>query len=339
MKNDTRIAFEQFTARLAQLNGVTDATKTFNVEPSVQQTIETKIQESSEFLSKINIIGVPEQEAEKLGLGISGPIASRTNTTNADRQTRDLTGLSQHRYRCEKTNFDTHITYAKLDAWAKFKDFQTRIRDLIVKRQALDRIMIGFNGTSIAPSTDIANNPMLQDVNKGWLQKMREDAPERVMDEGATAGKIIIGESGDYKNLDAAVYDAVGLLDPWFREDSGLVVILGRELLHDKYFPLVNTTHKPTDSLAADIIVSQKRVGGLPAATVPYFPANGLMITRFDNLSIYWQEGARRRRVEDNAKRDRIENYESSNDAYVVEDYGLAAVIENIEFATEEAAS
>ncbi|WP_230413956.1 P2 family phage major capsid protein, partial [Undibacterium umbellatum] len=42
---------------------------------------------------------------------------------------------------------------------------------------------------------------------------------------------------------------------------------------------------------------------------------------------------ARRRQIVDNAKRDRIENYESSNDAYVVEDYGIAALVENIELA------
>ncbi len=29
--------------------------------------------------------------------------------------------------------------------------------------------------------------------------------------------------------------------------------------------------------------------------------------------------------------KNRIENYESSNDAYVVEDYGLGCLIENIE--------
>jgi len=32
----------------------------------------------------------------------------------------------------------------------------------------------------------------------------------------------------------------------------------------------------------------------------------------------------------DNAKRDRVENYESSNDAYVIEDLGCAAMAENI---------
>ena len=83
--------------------------------------------------------------------------------------------------------------------------------------------------------------------------------------------------------------------------------------------------------LAADIVRSQRRLGGLPGVTAPYFPENKVLITRLDNLSIYWQESARRRKIEDNAKRDRIENYESSNDAVVVEDYGLSCLVENIE--------
>jgi hypothetical protein len=55
------------------------------------------------------------------------------------------------------------------------------------------------------------------------------------------------------------------------------------------------------------------------------------MIQRLDHLSIYWQQGGRRRTIVDNAKRDRIENYESSNDAYVVEDFGSGCVIEHIQ--------
>ena len=49
-----------------------------------------------------------------------------------------------------------------------------------------------------------------------------------------------------------------------------------------------------------------------------------------DNLSIYWQEDTRRRSVIDNPKRDRIENFESVNEAYVVEDYRCVALVENI---------
>ena len=222
-----------------------------------------------------------------------------------------------------------------MDAWAKFPDFQARVANAIVIRQALDRIVIGFNGVKVMANTDLAANPLLQDVNKGWLQHLREQAPERVLGLVGTGlpGKVIIGDGADadYANLDAAVVDAVNLLDPWYQEDTGLVAIVGRKLLSDKYFPLVNTKQAPTETLAADIILSQKRIGGLPAARVPYFPDNAILITRFDNLSIYFQDGARRRRVEDKPSRDRIENYESSNDAYVIEDLGLAALVEHIE--------
>ncbi|PHV16346.1 phage major capsid protein, P2 family [Janthinobacterium sp. BJB303] len=335
MKKQTRQVFGQYETRLGQLNDTDNVAKTFSVTPSVQQKLENKMQESSEFLSKVNVIGVGEQEGEKLGLGVSGPIASRTNTKDKERETRDLSTMDSTKYRCEQTNFDTHLSYAKLDAWAKFPDFQSRVANAILTRQALDRIVIGFNGVKVMATTDLAANPLLQDVNKGWLQHLREQAPERVLGLVAAGmpGKVIIGDvdGADYANLDAAVADAINLLDPWYQEDTNLVAIVGRKLLNDKYFPLVNAKQSPTETLAADIIISQKRIGGLPAARVPYFPDNAILITRFDNLSIYFQDGARRRRVMDEPKRDRIENYESSNDAYVIEDLGLAALVENIE--------
>ena len=336
MRNNTRLLYTALLAHIAQLNGVSDATAKFTVDPSVQQTLENRIQESSDFLRRINITGVTEQMGEKLGLGVGGPIASTTNTATTDRSTKDPTVMDQQGYLCTQTNFDTHLTYGKLDAWAKFPDFQTRVRDAILRRQALDRIMIGFNGTSRAATSNIATNPLLQDVNKGWLQKYREFAPARVLAEGANAGEVRVGAAvgADYANLDALVMDAVSsLVEPWYQEDTQLVAILGRDLLHDKYFPLVNTANAPTEQLALDALVSQKRVGGLQAMRVPSMLANAVFITRLDNLSIYYQESARRRTLVDNAKRDRIENYESSNDAYVVEDFGCGCLIENITFA------
>lgn len=335
MKNDTRLVFNKLLQRQAELNGIPTAEQAFSVSPTIQQTLETKVQESSEFLGQINIIGVRELKGEKLGLGVSGPIASRTNTETTDRQTRSVETLDSKGYECAKTDYDTHIRYATLDAWAKFPDFQTRVRDVIVKRQALDRIMIGWNGTSVAASTNRTTNPLLQDVNIGWLEHIRQDAPTRVNGEGEVEpGKIVVGAGGDFKNLDALVYDGYRtLLDPWFTEAAGLVAITGRALMHDKLFPLVSNPEAPTEMLAADIVRSQARLGGLPAVSLPFFPPNAVLVTRLDNLSIYWQESARRRHILDNPKRDRIENYESSNDAFVVEDYGLCALIENIELA------
>lgn len=332
MRNETRVKFHAYLDQVAKLNGVASAIQKFVVAPSVQQKMEQKIQQSSEFLGKVNITGVIDQEGEKLGLGVGSSVASTTDTTKGKRITTDISNIELvNKYRCEQTNFDWHIGYNKLDAWARQEGFQTMIRDAILKRQALDRITIGWNGRARAATSDRVANPLLQDVNKGWLQQIRDNAPQRVMTHGATAGKITVGQGGDYTNLDALVFDLVNeMLDEWHQEDTGLVVICGRKLLGDKYFPIINQTQANTEKLAADIIVSQKRIGNLPAVQVPFFPANGLFVTRLDNLSIYFQEGTRRRQVKEASESDRVENYESSNEAYVVEDYGMAAMAENI---------
>jgi len=333
MHRDTRLAYNEYLAQVAKVNGVDSTTEQFAVDPTIQQRLEKRLQESSDFLGRINIMGVREAQGEKLGLGIGSTVASTTDTSVADRQTSDPTTLDSQGYHATQTNYDTHIRYAKIDAWAKFPDFQARMRDVILQRQALDRVMVGFNGTNRAVTSDRTANPLLQDVNKGWLQHYRDQAAQRTMTEVVPgSGKIKIGGSGDYKNLDALVYDAVAsLVDPWHRENPGLVALVSRSLLHEKYFTLVNADQEPTEQLAAQVIMSQKRLGGLQAVAVPFFPANTILITPLDNLSIYYQLGGRRRHIIDNPKRDRIENYESSNDAYVVEDFGAGCLLENIE--------
>lgn len=333
MRNETRQKFNEFTGQVAKLNAITSAMVQFNVQPSVQQTLETKMQESVAFLSMINMVPVDELKGQKVGIGISSTIAGRTNTDSKDRQPNNPAALYDHNYECAQTNYDTMIGYAQLDSWAKFPDFQTRIRDAIITRQGLDRIMIGWHGTSAAPNTDRNANPLLQDVNIGWLQHIRTDAPAQVMSESTEgSGKIYVDTTdGDYKNLDALVFDAVNeLIKPWFQDDTDLVVICGRKLLSDKYFPIINDASDNQNKLAGQVLVSQKQIGGLKAVRVPFFPEDALLITKLSNLSIYWQDGARRRHIEEEPKRNRIVNYESSNDAYVVEDYDCAALVENI---------
>lgn len=334
MQNKTRTLFNAYLAQQATLNGVGSAAEKFAVAPSIQQRLESRIQESSAFLRSINIVPVDQQQGEKLGLGTNGPVASRTNTTAAERTTRDASDLTGIGYACVQTNYDTHVRYNTLDMWAKFPDFQLRLARAIQQQCALDRIMVGFNGLSAAADTNRVTHPLLQDVNKGWLQHLREQAPERVMDEGATAGKVVVGSAGDYQSLDGLVYDAhKTLLDAWHAAAGDLVAIVGRGLMHDKLFPLVDGQSAPTEMLAADIVRSQMRLGGLPAVTVPFMVERAVMVTSLSNLSIYYQDGARRRAVIDNPKRDRIETYESSNDAFVIEDLGKACLIENIELA------
>ncbi|CAI2412891.1 phage major capsid protein, P2 family [Serratia marcescens] len=346
MRKQTRFKFNAFLSRLAELNGVAtgDLDKKFSVEPSVTQTIMTRVQDSSTFLTRINIVPVKEMKGEKVGLGVSGSIASTTDTAGGDeRETADFASLDAEGYFCQQVNYDFHIRYNTLDLWARYQDFQTRLRDAIVERQALDRIMIGFNGTHRAKTSNRVKFPLLQDIGPGWLQKYRENAPSRVMnkvvaeDGSVVSEKVRVGAGGDYANLDALVMDATNtLIAPWYQEDPELVVICGRQLLADKYFPLVNQEQPNTEAMAADLIISQKRIGNLPAVRVPYFPADALLITRMDNLSIYWQEDTHRRHMVENSKRDRIENYESINEDYVVEDYACGCLVENIKLLPTE---
>lgn len=98
MRNDTRQKFTEYLGQVAALNGVPDATVKFTAAPSVQQTLETKIQESSDFLGKINQIGVVEQSGEKIGLGVSGPVAGTTNTATTDRAPSNIIALDDEGY-------------------------------------------------------------------------------------------------------------------------------------------------------------------------------------------------------------------------------------------------
>lgn len=160
MRNETRKLFNAYLDQVAKLNGVDSATTKFAIEPSVQQKLEQRMQESSEFLGQIGMIGVDELIGEKVGIGVSGTIASRTDTTGSGVRTpREVQAVDNQKYEAKQTDFDTAIRYSLLDAWAKFPEFQALLRDAIIKRQALDRIMIGFNGTSAAATTNRSTNP------------------------------------------------------------------------------------------------------------------------------------------------------------------------------------
>ena len=67
--------------------------------------------------------------------------------------------------------------------------------------------------------------------------------------------------------------------------------------------------------------------GGLRAVRVPGFPAGKVFITRLDNLSIYYQDGKRRRMVKDEPELDQVTDYQSSNEAYVIEDLEGACLV------------
>ncbi|WP_408582501.1 P2 family phage major capsid protein [Enterobacter cancerogenus] len=55
-----------------------------------------------------------------------------------------------------------------------------------------------------------------------------------------------------------------------------------------------------------------------------------MLITSLKNLSVYYQLGALRRTIKEEPEYNRVANYQSSNDDFVVEDYGKCAFIDGI---------
>ena len=325
-----RLKFSALAVAIATTYGVQSAREEFNVTPSLAQTLNEKITHSSSFLQRINVIPVSEIKGEKVMLGVNGSVTGRTNTTNADRVARNVLGLDGNGYELFETHSDVGLKYATIDAWAKFKDFAQRYAAAVQKQIGLDRIMIGWNGTSVAATTDRVANPLLQDVNKGWLQIAREQAPEQVMAQGTkAAGKIQIGATGDYANLDALVFDVSLMIEEEFRDGGDLIAIVGRDLLaYDKGKLYANQGGKPTEKERLEMAQVIATYGGLPTFTCPHFPSKGVVVTSWDNLSIYFQDSSWRRQIVENPKRSQVEDYNSRNEGYVIEQLGKFAAIE-----------
>ena len=330
MKPKTTLVFSSVLAALAFNYGVSSMTEQFSVEPSIEQKLYDQVYESADFLQQIDTQMVDEITGSSLTLGLSGGVTGRAgvSTDNKERETKDPSGLDDRKYMCYEVECDVHMTWHKMDQWAKFPDFHTRFRNHVRQAIALDIIKIGWNGTEAANITDIVANPMLEDVNIGWLQLVRRDAPERAIADGEQkADEIRIGEGGDYANLDAAVHDLLQAIP--LHKRVGMVAIIGDELLakeKGKYY--AKQAHTPSEKGRIELEQVIETYGGLRAYKVPFFPQRGILVTSFDNLAHIVQTGSTRTHIENNHKKKRVEDYQSRNDCYYINDLERIAFFE-----------
>lgn len=318
MRPMTRQHFDALCAILAANYNVRSVKESFSVAPTVAQALKDKIVEQATFLPKINVIQVDELVGENLFGFANSTVTGRTDTSQPgkERSPRSVHGIGKYSYTLSQTNADVALRYALMDAWAKFPDFQARYARYVQERMGNDMELIGWRGTSAAATTDPAANPMLQDVNKGWMQYMRDSLPANILVEGATAGLIKIGGDGDWPNLDVAVNDLLQGIPEFMRRD--LVALIGSDLIaREKATLFAAVGGKPTEKSA--MAASMTTFGGLPWETPSNFPGRGLVITSYDNLSIYQQADSWRRQIIDNPKKDQIEDFSSRNEGYVVE--------------------
>lgn len=333
MQSNTRVCFNRYMGQVAAANNLSTVVgEAFNYSPEAQQAFYGAVGEKADMLSRINQISVTAQLGQKIGLGVGRPIASRTNTEDHERQTNFVGKQEADDYFCKQTNYDHHLPYRLVDSWAHLTDFAAIYSGQIIKQVARDTLMVGWNGESAAAETDLIANPLLQDVNEGWLTKVRKKQPHRIMgygsDGNANTDSYTVGTGGEYSTLDALVFDmTVSLLDSWHQNADDLVVMVGREIWVAHGLALLANSTLPTERNALQTWFASKTVAGLPCIMPPFLPSRAVVVTSYDNLSIYHQMSSLRRTVVDNAKRDRVEEYLSENVAYVVEDFGKFAAV------------
>lgn len=316
---------------IAKINGVNNISKQFTVAPAPAQKMRKAVQESGDFLKRINFVEKKEKTGEVIGLS-SGLSASRTNVqANKPRQPRSVHTLESQTYLLQKVNFDTAIPYDELDSWIHTEpNYLALFNGKVTESKARSLLCTAFNGTHWADDTDFAANPLLQDCGIGWLQKMRNNRPAAVM--GSESEPVKWGRGQEYENLDAMVFDVANtMIQKEFLNYKDMVVICNQRFLIDKYFTIVNAAGaQATEIASSEVLVSTRRLGGLQALAVSFVPDNTVLITPLSNLSIYFQKNGIRRKVKDEPEYDRIANYESDNIDYVIEELNAAALIQNI---------
>lgn len=250
------------------------SSKYFTVSPSALVTIEEKTQESNDFLNKINVITVDEQSGYTVGEADFVGTASTTNTYEYDREPWDGSSgdyyldkkieIDAHNaYFCEQTNFDVSFSYSRLDTLANRKNFSESLNNQLLVRRGLDRIAIGFNGTHRSASSNRTENKLLQDVNVGWLQHLRDRNQKNCLTELLPgSGQIKVGKnvsmSEGYSSIDNLASDLFYTLMPLrYRETSEMVVLTGRENTTNKYTSLLDETKDiPTELVAFNLLNS-----------------------------------------------------------------------------------
>ncbi|EIY1687696.1 TPA: phage major capsid protein, P2 family [Escherichia coli] len=304
------------------------AGKSFAITGPQEERLLGAVQESSDFLNVINMPLVTDSQGEKVFAGMQQTITGR-KATGRYRRNIDPTGA---KYSCAVTDSGVIIPWHLADTWARMgADFLAKYAAFVQRQIALDQMMIGWNGTSVAASSDPSAHKLLEDVNKGWMQWMRDNLAKNILTGGKTANKINLAtdKDADYTSLDHLAYDLRQGLEPVHRQRTDLVLMVGADIIA-KEADAAGKMHgrTPTERAAMKQMDLMGSFGGLPAVVPPQFPARGCVITTYDNLSIYTQEGSMRRAFKDDDELAGLVDSYYRNEAYVVEDETLFVGIE-----------
>ncbi|QCT18492.1 phage major capsid protein, P2 family [Jejubacter calystegiae] len=314
----------QYHAGLCSSYDQQDAGRWFALTDPKETQLRDALLESADFLKMLTVADVDQLQGQVVPVGGSGLYTGRV----ADGRFRKKVGVSGNDYKLVETDSCAALTWQLLSVWANAGDeneFFQRVQEFTNLSFALDMLRIGFNGTSVADTTDPVANPNGEDVNKGWHQIVKEWKEGQQI---ITDPVVLDGDGkGDYVSLDAMASDLINSKIPaQYRSDPRLVVLVGSDLVAAESFRLYQKADRPTEKIAAQLLSDS--IAGRTAYVPPFMPGKRMIVTTLPNLHIYTQRGTRQRKAEFVEDRKQYENKYLRNEGYAVEYPELYAAID-----------
>lgn len=320
-----------FTYQAKKFGG--QAGKQFTVTPSAAQNMEQRLQkDASWFYQEISLIPTERQSGQVIQLESNSLIGGTVDTLNDNRRIpKNINSMYANTYDCITMYWDTAIKHDVIDAWSFLPDFPNIYNRNKRRAIANSRIACGFNGRQRLVQSNLTANPLLQDVNEGWLFKLENfNNASQYID--LTAQGIQIGGT-DIPNLDLAVFETKSKLGEQFLEMDGLVAIVSLNLLlmaEGQFY--ADQGSDPRKKLANEQVAirAKRNYAGLPTWSVPYFPSNTILVTYPKNLQIYYLAKGITRIQRDNPDYDQVEDFLRMKEDYAIGEYFAAGLMNNI---------
>ncbi|MCW6545528.1 phage major capsid protein, P2 family [Yersinia ruckeri] len=313
---------DAYSAKLSQSYNVSDASRYFSLTDPKETLLRDALLETAEFLNMITVVDVDQLQGQVVAVGNPGIFTGRKEGGRFIRPT----GVSGNEYKLVETDSGAALTWAMLSVWANAGDeneFFQRMQDFTNQSFALDMLRIGFNGKSVAKSTNPTENPNGEDVNIGWHELVRQYKEGQQI----ISTPVTLDAQGDYKSLDAMASDLINAKIPQqYRNDPRLVVLVGADLVAAEQYRLYQKADRPTEKIAAQMLSDS--IAGRPAMVPPFMPGKRMTVTTLANLHIYTQRGTRQRKAEFVEDRKQFENKYLRNEGYAVEYPELYAAID-----------
>lgn len=305
---------DAYCSGLAKANNAGSADRYFTLSNPVETQLRKALMESSDFLKQIYTADVDQLNGQVVAVGSSLLFTGRKA---GGRFIRNV-GVDGNKYQLVETDSGAALPFDLLSTWANAgstdKEFFSLVQQTTNAAFAADMLRIGFNGTSVAPTTDPETYPNGEDVNIGWQEIVRAwNGGSNIITDA-----VVLGDGGDYANLDAMAADLINTVIPaQYRNDPRLVVLVGADLVAAEQYRLYQEAITPTENLAAQLL--SKTIAGRKAYIPPFMPGKRMVVTTLKNLHIYTQRGTRQRRAEFVEDRKQYENKYLRNEGYAVE--------------------